>query len=62
MYNHVKDDVRSITSASGCPKSPGNPSAEGTCDDSDGWPEGHGMVKRSSMGKERLDYTVYTWQ
>jgi hypothetical protein len=36
MYNHVKDDVRYITSASGCPKSPGNPSAERTCDDSDG--------------------------
>ncbi|HEX6709979.1 MAG TPA: glycogen debranching protein [Rubrobacter sp.] len=61
MYGFVKDGMRYITSASGCP--PSDPSAEGTCDDdSDGWPEGYGMVERSGMGEEKLDNTAYTWQ
>jgi glycogen debranching enzyme len=61
MYGFVRDGMRYITSASGCP--PTNPSAEGTCDDDgDGWPEGFGMVERTGMGEEKLDNAVYTWQ
>ena len=61
MYGFVKDGMRYITSASGCP--PQNPPAEGTCDDDgDGWPEGYGMVERTGMGEEKLDNTAYTWQ
>ena len=61
MYGFVRDGMRYITSASGCPTS--NPSAEGTCDDDgDGWPEGYGMVERPGMGEEKLDNTAYTWQ
>jgi hypothetical protein len=51
MYDFVRDGVSYITSASKCP--PSNPSAEGTCDDGDGWPEGFGMVERSGMGEEQ---------
>jgi glycogen debranching enzyme len=55
--------MRYITSASGCPEPPGDPSTEGTCDDDgDGWPEGYGMVEREGMGEEKLDVTAYTWQ
>ena len=63
MYPFIVDGMRYITSPSGCPEPPGDPSAEGTCDDdNDGWPEGYGMVERSGMGEEKLDNTAYTWQ
>jgi glycogen debranching enzyme len=63
MYPFVKDGMKYITSASGCPEPPGDPSQEGTCDDdNDGWPEGYGMVERTGMGEEKLDNTAYTWQ
>ncbi|MDQ3861906.1 MAG: glycogen debranching protein [Actinomycetota bacterium] len=61
MYPFVKDGMRYITSASGCP--PQDPPIEGTCDDdNDGWPEGYGMVERTGMGEEKLDNTAYTWR
>ncbi len=63
MYPFIVDGMRYITSASGCPEPPGNPSTEGTCDDDrDRWPEGYGMVEREGMGEEKLDVTAYTWQ
>ncbi len=63
MYPFIVDGMKYITSASGCPEPPGEPSAEGTCDDDeDLWPEGYGMVERSGMGEEKLDNTAYTWQ
>jgi glycogen debranching enzyme len=63
MYPFIVDGMKYITSASGCPEPPGDPSAEGTCDDDrDGWPEGFGMVEREGMGEEKLDNTAYTWQ
>jgi glycogen debranching enzyme len=63
MYPFIVDGMRYITSPSGCPEPPEDPSAEGTCDDdNDGWPEGYGMVERSGMGEEKLDNTAYTWQ
>jgi glycogen debranching enzyme len=63
MYPFIVNGMRYITSASGCPEPPGDPSAEGTCDDDgDGWPEGYGMVERGGMGEEKLDNTAYTWQ
>src|SRR5215218_2378034 len=63
MYPFIVDGMRYITSRSTCPEPPGDPSAEGTCDDDrDGWPEGFGMVERTGMGEEKLDNTAYTWQ
>jgi glycogen debranching enzyme len=63
MYPFIVDGMRYITSPSGCPEPPGDPSTEGTCDDDrDGWPEGFGMVEREGMGEEKLDVTAYTWQ
>jgi glycogen debranching enzyme len=64
MYPFIVDGMHYITSP-GCPLGDPNlgQSPEGTCDnDSDGWPEGYGMVERTGMGEEKLDNTAYTWQ
>jgi len=64
MYPFIVDGMDYITSP-GCPLGDPNlnQSPEGTCDnDSDGWPEGYGMVERTGMGEEKLDNTAYTWQ